>query len=176
MTIVLYVQLWEHSSKQKPGKGKGYLFQIPQTARAGAFPATLPDRPLPVISSTSSFTNREAKRVFRVLGTPGPLKTQYLLPVSCPETNSLSFLTNWNSLPNLSAQRASNPSHPSSEPLLILLKRMQRVLAHISWSVPASQVSMSINYSRGGGLCKVDSFLWISRHLLFAPEESGHTP
>lgn len=90
--------------------------------------------------------------MFRVLRTPGPLKTQYLLPVSCPETNSLSLLTNWNSFPNLSAQSASNPSHPSSEPLLILLKRMQRVLARISWSVPASQVSMSITAEGEGSV------------------------
>lgn len=105
------------------------------------FPAMLPGRPLHVISSASPFTNTETKGSVPCLELPAcENPSTSCQPVTLRPILSHSSLRN--SFPNLSAWSTGSLSNASSAPLLTLLRRMQRVLTRISWSLPASQLSI----------------------------------
>lgn len=136
-TIMLYDYTWRAFTEANTwGRWGMQPHKLPSTV-----PAMLPGRPLLVISSAPLLLTQKPREVFRALGTPSLQNpSTYCQPVVLKPILSHSSLRN--SFPNLSAWSASNLSNTSSAPLLTIFQRMQRVLTPISWSLPASQLSI----------------------------------
>lgn len=106
--------------------------------------------------------------------------------LSCPETNPISLLTNWNLFPNLSACSTCNLSNPNSAPLFTLLKRMQRVPTPISSASQLSMGSITVQahegFARWTVLCESTGFYFhpqrVDGHLevsFLFPASSRHS-